>query len=360
MIEPINIQIPELDTAAREAATLRQAQLTKPSGALGKLEALSIRLAAMRGRKGEIPADPPKDKALVIYAADHGVAAQGVSAYPQEVTRQMVNNFIDGGAAANVLARQMGARMMIVDAGVIGTIDKRKPGMVIGKVGPGTADFTTGRAMTGEQALKSLDLGDHTIMWLALDSLDLLAIGEMGIGNTTSAAAIIAAITGKEVSTVVGRGTGVDDAGLRRKITMIERALVLHELSGGGGDGLDVLEKVGGFEIGAMAGAMLKAASMRIPVVLDGLISTAAALIAAQIAPRVTDYLIAGHRSTEPGHRVALDALGLDPLLDLHLRLGEGSGALLAFPLIEAAIRTLNEMATFDQAGVSNRDDQDS
>lgn len=341
----VSIPIPPLDTLAGAEAQRRQDRLTKPPGALGKLEALSTRLAAMSGRPDWLPLR----RSIVVCAGDHGVVAQGVSAYPQEVTRQMVLNFLSGGAAVNVLARQMNARVTVVDAGVCGALDPH-PNLVQGKIAPGTADFTQGPAMTDAQAEQAIQRGIAVARREIDHGLDLLAVGEMGIGNTTSAAAIIAAITGRSAAEVTGRGTGVDETGLRRKVAAVEAALARHQPVA-----QNTLAKVGGFEIGVMAGLMVGAAAQRVPVVIDGLISTAAALIAAQLAPDVTHYLIAGHRSAEPGHRIALEWLGLEPLLDMGMRLGEGTGALLAFPLIEAAMRTLNEMATFDEAGVSDR-----
>jgi nicotinate-nucleotide--dimethylbenzimidazole phosphoribosyltransferase len=317
--------------------------LTKPAGALGRLESLSARLAGITGRLDWLPTR----KTVVVFAGDHGVAAQGVSAYPQEVTAQMVMNFLRGGAAINVLARQMGAQVLVVDAGVAAGLDPH-PALVSAKIAPGTADFTAGPAMTPLQAEQAIALGLDIAHREAAQDTDLLAVGEMGIGNTTSASAIIAAVTGNSPSVVTGRGTGIDNAGLARKVAVIEHSLALYDPAN-----MDTLAKVGGFEIGAMAGLMVGAASARIPVVIDGLISTAAALIATQYAPRVVDYLIAGHCGAEPGHRIALAALGLEPLLDLGLWLGEGTGAVLAIPLIEAAMRTLQEMATFADAGVS-------
>ncbi len=335
--------IPPIDENAQREARARQAILTKPAGALGQLEALSIRLAGMTGRLDWLP----RRRAVVVCAGDHGVVAQGVSAYPQIVTQQMVLNFLRGGAAINVLARQMGARVTIVDAGVAEDLDDH-PDLVRGKIARGTADFTAGPAMTPAQAEQSVRLGLEALERECARGLDLLAVGEMGIGNTTVASAIIAAITGRPPAEVTGRGTGVDDAQLRRKIAVVERALLVNAPAD-----RDTLAKVGGFEIGAMAGLMLGAAARRVPVLIDGLISTAAALVAAQLQPAVSGYLIAGHRSVEPGHVVALEALGLSPLLDLDMRLGEGTGAALAMPLVEAAMRTLQEMATFADAGVS-------
>ena len=335
--------IPPLDTERRQEALARQATLTKPPGALGYLEELSARLVGMTGRLDW----QPQRRVVVVCAADHGVASQGVSAYPQEVTAQMVMNFLRGGAAINVLARQMGTRVVVVDAGVTTPLEPH-PDLMARKIAPGTADFTIGPAMTPQQAEQSIALGLEVLQREFERGLDLLAVGEMGIGNTTSASAIIAAITERAPAAVTGRGTGIDQARLERKVMLIERALDRHHPAT-----TDTLAKIGGFEIGAMAGLMIGAASRRIPVLVDGLISAAAALIAAQLAPRVVDYLIAGHNGAEPGHRIALDALGLEPLLDLGLRLGEGTGAVLAMPIIEAAMRTLQEMATFSDAGVS-------
>jgi nicotinate-nucleotide--dimethylbenzimidazole phosphoribosyltransferase len=335
--------IPSIDLKCHQAALDRQARLTKPAGALGRLEELSVRLAGMTGRLDWLPTR----RAVVVCAGDHGVVAQGVSAYPQSVTAQMVLNFLEGGAAINVLARQFGARVTVVDAGVAEDIGPH-PDLVNGKVGPGTADFSLGPAMTAAQAAQSVELGRRVARQEIARGLDILAVGEMGIGNTTSASAIIAAVTGQPVAAVTGRGTGVADDQLAHKVAVIERALQVNKPAGE-----KTLEKVGGFEIGAMAGLMLEAAAARVPVVIDGLICTSAALIAAQIEPEVTQYLVAGHRSVEPGHRAALDWLNLAPLLDLDLRLGEGTGAVLALPLVEAAMRTLQEMATFDDAGVS-------
>ena len=336
-------QIPAYDEAAATAAFERQARLTKPAGALGRLESLSVALAGMTGRLDWLPLR----RAVVVCAGDHGVVAQGVSAYPQVVTEQMVLNFLAGGAAVNVLARQMGARVTVVDAGVNATFAPH-PDLVIGKIGCGTADMTQGPAMTREQAEAALQLGLDVAQRELARGLDVLAVGEMGIGNTTAASTIIAAITGLPPERVTGRGTGIADEQLAHKIAVVQRALDVNQP-----DGDDTMAKVGGFEIGAMAGLMIGAAAARVPVVLDGLISTAAALIAVQRCPELRRFLLAGHMSVEPGHQAALARLGLEPLLNLGLRLGEGTGAVLALPLLEAAMRTLQEMATFGSAGVS-------
>ncbi|MBC7809718.1 MAG: nicotinate-nucleotide--dimethylbenzimidazole phosphoribosyltransferase [Burkholderiales bacterium] len=335
--------IPPLDVDAPQAALARQARLTKPAGALGKLEALSVRLAAMTGRIDWLPTR----RAVVVCAGDHGVAAQGVSAYPQAVTQQMVMNFLRGGAAVNVLARQMGARVTIVDAGVAADFEPH-PNLIRAKIAPGTADMTLGPAMTLEQADAAVQLGQDVLGAEIERGLDILVVGEMGIGNTTSASAIIAAITDIDASQVTGRGTGIDYAQHAHKVRIVNQALRSNYPARD-----NTLAKVGGFEIGVMAGLMLCAAAARVPILVDGLICTAAAMIAAQFQPQVVDYMVAAHRSIEPGHGIALSLLGLAPLLEFDMRLGEGTGALLALPIVEAAMRTLQEMSTFDDAGVS-------
>jgi nicotinate-nucleotide--dimethylbenzimidazole phosphoribosyltransferase len=376
-----------LDEGAMQAARARQARLTKPPGSLGRLETLSIQLAGITG--SALPSFARK--AVIVAAADHGVAADGVSAYPPAVTAQMALNFARGGAAINVLARQAGALVVVVDVGIAadwglpapstavrkswpfgpggerpavspptpkgaelapaGLLDA--PGLIHRKIAHGTQNMSHGPAMTRVQAIAALETGLEVFEaeWAA--GLDLVATGDMGIGNTTPSAAIVAVLTGRPVAQVTGRGTGVDDAGLARKVAAIEQALAVNRPDPS--DALDVLAKVGGFEIGALAGVMLGAAAARVPVVIDGFISGAAALIAAGLAPQVRPYLIAAHQSVEIGHRAALEQLGLRPLFDLELRLGEGTGAVLAFHLVEAAARILSEMATFDEAGVSDK-----
>ncbi len=342
-------RIGPLDTAAMQAAAARQDSLTKPQGSLGRLEAVSIQLA---GITGACPPPVPRRKAVIVFAGDHGVVAQGVSAYPQAVTSQMVQNFLRGGAAINVLARQAGARILIVDAGVAGDLAPA-PGLILGKIAAGTADMTRGPAMSRAQAEAALLLGARVAQGEIAQGLDLLACGDMGIGNTTSSAAITAICTGRPPAEVTGRGTGIADGALAHKIAVVEAALAANRPDPA--DGLDVLSKVGGYEIGAIAGAMLAAAAARVPVVLDGFIATAGALIAAALAPAARSYMLAGHCSQEPGHAAGLAHLGLAPLLDLDLRLGEGTGAVLAMPIVEAAARLLREMATFADAGVSGR-----
>ena len=329
-----------------EAARERQGRLTKPPGSLGRLEALSVQVAGIQGRaRPEV-----SQKVVFVAAGDHGVVAQGVSAYPQAVTVQMVANFAAGGAAINVLARHVGARVVVVDMGVAGETAQTAR-VVPRKVAPGTADITRGNAMSRRQAQETVRSGMEVFEEELGRGIELAATGDMGIGNTTPSAAIIATFTGRPPAEVAGRGTGVDDAGLARKVAVVERALSVNRPDPN--DALDVLGKVGGFEIGGLAGVILAAAANRVPVVIDGVISGAAALVAAGLEPRAKEFMIAGHLSTEPGHRATLEHLGLEPVLDLGMRLGEGTGAALAMCIVEAAVRTLNEMATFEEAGVS-------
>ena len=341
--------IAPLDEKAMAAAQARQDSLTKPRGALGRLEAISIQVAGITGR--ERPRI--RDKAVIVMAGDHGVVAEGVSAYPSAVTPQMVLNFLRGGAAINVLARHVGARVVVVDVGVAADIPPQ-PGLVVRKVGYGTANLRRGPAMTREQAVQCIEAGIEVCEAELARGLDVVATGDMGIGNTTPSAAIAAAVTGLPVAQVTGRGTGVDDEGLALKVRVIEEALQLNRPDPR--DGLDLLARVGGFEIGAIAGVILAAAAHRLPVVVDGFISTAGAVIAALLAPQARAYMISGHKSVEIGHRAMLDWLGLTPLVDLDLRLGEGTGAVLGVSLVEAACKILDEMATFDAAGVSKRE----
>lgn len=337
-----------LDEGAMAAARARQDILTKPQGALGRLEALSIQIAGITA----LALPTIRHKAIVTMAADHGVVAEGVSAYPQEVTPQMVYNFLRGGAAINVLARHVGARVVIVDMGVAADLHPHDD-LVNRKLGYGTANIARGPAMSREMAEQAIIAGHDVLAGLIESGLDIVGVGDMGIGNTTASAAIAAAFTGKPVAAIAGRGTGVDDAGLARKRRAITRALRVNRPDGG--DGLDVLSKLGGFEIGGLAGVILAAAANRIPVVVDGFISTAAAMIAVALAPAVRPYLIAAHRSQERGHRLMLEWLGLNPLLDMDMRLGEGTGAALGISLAEAACKILSEMATFGEAGVSEK-----
>lgn len=348
-LEEIIKDIEPLDETAMRAARARQATLTKPRGSLGRLEELSIQLAGMKA--DSFPS--VERKAVIVMAADHGVAQEGVSAYPSDVTAQMVLNFLRGGAAINVLARQAGARVTVVDIGVASEYEP-PPGLVQRKIRCGTRNFAQGPALTRAEAEQAMRVGVDVLNEEAARGLDIVATGDMGIGNTTPSSAIAAVMTGLPVAQLVGRGTGIDDQGLERKVHVIERALALNRPDAS--DAMDILHKVGGLEIAGLAGAMLAAASKRIPVVVDGFISTAAAMIAVDLAPGVRDYLISAHLSVESGHRAMLKYLNLVPLLDLNMRLGEGTGAALAFHLLEASVRILREMATFDEAGVSDKE----
>jgi nicotinate-nucleotide--dimethylbenzimidazole phosphoribosyltransferase len=344
------VSIPSIDEEARRQARDRQNRLTKPAGSLGRLEVLSVDLAGMTGR-----IDPPLGHRVVFtLAADHGVAAEGVSAYPREVTAQMVLNFLAGGAAVNVLARLVGARVVVADLGVDADLPTH-PALRSLKVRRGTDSITRGPAMSVEEAQLAIDHGRQLVLDEMEHGLDVALTGDMGIGNTTASAALICAIIGLDPQDVVGRGTGVDDAGLARKREGVRAGLDVNAERIARGP-LDALAAVGGLEIAGLVGVIIEAASQRKPVVIDGFISGAAALAAARIAPGATGYMIASHRSQELGHAAALQHLGLKPLFDLDLRLGEGTGALLALPLLDAAVRTLNEMATFDEAGVSDRE----
>jgi nicotinate-nucleotide--dimethylbenzimidazole phosphoribosyltransferase len=349
-LEEIITKIQPLDEAAMRSARTRQDTLTKPRGSLGRLEELSIQLAGMTAN----PFPSVERKAVIVMAADHGVALEGVSAYPAEVTPQMVLNFLHGGAAINVLARQAGARVIVVDMGVASDLIDPSGKLVRRKLGFGTANLANGPAMTREQARESIQTGIEIAEAEIGRGLDILATGDMGIGNTTASAAIACTLLNQIPQEIAGRGTGVDDDGLRRKIDVITRALDLNRPDGK--DALDVLAKVGGFEIGGLVGVILASAANRKPVVVDGFISTAAAMLAASLAPAARDYMIAAHVSQERGHKWMLEWLGLNPLLDLNLRLGEGTGAALALHLIDASARILCEMATFDEAGVSDKE----
>jgi nicotinate-nucleotide--dimethylbenzimidazole phosphoribosyltransferase len=322
--------------------------LTKPPKSLGLLEDLAIKYAAIRDT------DHPtiKNKSVIIFAADHGVTEEGISAYPAKVTPQMVQNFLDGGAAVNVLARQQGAEVLVVDIGVNHRFDPH-PKLLDRKIAFGTRNLAKEPAMSRAEAEEAITIGIQVAAHLADMEVDLLATGEMGIGNTTASSAIFSVLSGLPVNQVTGRGTGINDKTLGKKITVIQRALALH--SPDPEDPIDILSKVGGFEIGGIVGLILGAAANKIPIVVDGLISGAGASLAIKLNPAVKDYIFASHRSVEPGHEIFFELLGSPPLYDLKMRLGEGTGAVLAFNLIEAAIKIYNEMATFQSAGVSGR-----
>lgn len=340
------IAAPDLFVADQVQSRLNR--LTKPLGSLGRLEELARWYATARGTT----APSLRRKAVVVFAADHGVVEEGVSAYPSEVTAQMVYNFLRGGAGINVLARHVGAEVVVVDVGVAHAFPDLE-GLRRRKIGSGTANMARGPAMTRLQAEAAMMVGVELAEELAGSGVDVIGVGEMGIGNTTPSSAITAVMTGSDVGTVTGRGTGVDDAALERKVAVIERSIRVNRPDPG--DPLAVLTAVGGFELAALVGVMLGAARHRLPVVLDGFISGAAALIAVSLKPALGPYLLASHCSAEPGHRIALDRLGLIPVLDFGLRLGEGTGAALAIGLLDASIKILNEMATFGEAGVSER-----
>lgn len=321
-------------------------RLTKPIGSLGRLEEIAARFAAMRR---ESHPQLPRS-AVFTFAADHGVAAEGVSVYPSEVTAQMVYNFLKGGAGVNVLAAHVGAEVRVVDIGVAHHFGPL-PGLIHRKISHGTKNFLREPAMTRDEAIRALEVGMTLAQTAAKEGIGLIGTGDMGIGNTTPSTAITAVMTGRPVSRVTGKGTGLDDHGRDRKALLIEKALVHHPPDPS--DPLDVLSKVGGFEIAGLAGLILGGAACRVPVVLDGFIAGAAALVASALHPMSLDYLIASHRSTEPGHTVILEHLGLRPLLDLGLRLGEGTGACLGIGLIQAALKIFTQMATFEEAGIS-------
>lgn len=330
-------------------AQARLDRLTKPIGSLGRIEELAARYVMITGEmKPQIPRG-----AVFTFAADHGVTTEGVSAYPSAVTPQMVLNFLRGGAAVNVLARHAGIEVRVVDIGVNYDFDAA-PGLIHRKVMPGTKNLLVESAMSPAQAEQALQVGIELAGEAAQQGIGLIGTGEMGIGNTTASSAITTVLTGRPVSEVTGRGTGIDDASHAHKIEVIQRALALHRLDQA--DVMTVLATVGGLEIAGLAGLILGAAAARIPVVLDGFIAGAAALIAVGLQPHCKDYLIASHRSVERGHQAILDHLGVKPLFDLDLRLGEGTGACLGMSLVFAAIKILTEMATFDEAGVSERE----
>ena len=329
------------ETAARRHLD----SLTKPPGSLGRLEEIALRLAILNNQAPAVTRP-----VIFTFAADHGVVAEGVSAYPQIVTAQMVENFLRGGAAVNVLARQAGARVVVANFGVASPLG-RSPDLIECPIGPGTANIAAGPAMTREHAIRAVETGARLADEAMDAGADLLATGEMGIGNTTAASVITAAITGASPERVTGRGTGVDDATLTRKIAVVRRALEVNRPDPR--DGLDVLAKVGGFEIGGLAGVILAGAARRVPVALDGFIAGAAALLAVTLAPAARHALFASHRSAELGHARALEHLRLEPYLDLGLRLGEGTGAALFIHLARAAALVWTEMATFKTAGVS-------
>jgi len=349
------------DAAARGAAADRLDRMTKPRGSLGRVEDVAITLA---GIAGACPPPVPEPAAVAVFAADHGVHVQGVTPWPQEVTGQMVSNFLAGGAVVNAFARQFGADVCVVDVGVRYPIYPARsaggarvgadPGLLSRRIAAGTADLTAGPALIREQARAAVEVGIEMARELVAVGNRCLLTGDMGIANTTAAALLICAFTGADPAAATGRGTGIDDATLERKTGVVRRALALHRPDPT--DPIGVLAAFGGLEHAALAGFVLGGAALRVPVLLDGVNAGAAALVAAVLSPDVVAYCLAGHRSTEPGHRLALAHLRLEPLLDLGIRLGEGTGALLALPVAQAAARAMQDVATFDAAGVIDKD----
>ncbi|MDP2928020.1 MAG: nicotinate-nucleotide--dimethylbenzimidazole phosphoribosyltransferase [Candidatus Omnitrophota bacterium] len=343
-------KIKKPDYSLAQEAQKRLDNLTKPQGSLGRLEEIAKQMIVITGNlRPQL-----KNKVIFTMAADHGVVSEGVSAFPKEVTPQMVYNFLKGGAAINVLARHTGVKVIVVDMGVAVDLESH-PGLIVKKIGYGTKNMTEGPAMSKKEAIASIEGGIEIFEAEYAKGIDIVGTGDMGIGNTTPSAAIAAVITGKSVEEIAGRGTGIDDAGLSKKIAAIKKAIKINAPQST--DGLDVLAKIGGFEIGGLVGVILAAAARKVPVVIDGFISTAAALIAYTLKPAVKEYMIAAHCSQEKGHRLMLTHMDLRPLLDLDMRLGEGTGAALGMSIIETSIKILTEMATFQSAGVSERDD---
>ncbi|MFC5066121.1 nicotinate-nucleotide--dimethylbenzimidazole phosphoribosyltransferase [Actinomycetospora atypica] len=345
-----DIDVTEGEAAARERLT----RMTVPPGALGRIADVGVRLA---GLAGTCPPPVPEPAVVAVFAGDHGVHAQGVTPWPQEVTGQMVANFLAGGAAVNAFANQVGAEVVVVDVGVASPVDEA-PGLLPRRIRAGTADMTAGPAMSRDEARAALVVGVEVARDLVAAGNRLLVTGDMGIANTTASAALVSAFTGASPEVVTGRGTGIDDAMLAHKAAVVRTALERHGLLGttaAADDPLGALAAVGGLEIAGIAGLLLGGAALRTPVVVDGVVAGAAALVAHALAPSASHAWLAGHRSVEPAHTLALTHLGLEPLLDLGMRVGEGTGALLAAPLVAAAARALGEVATFDSAGVDSK-----
>lgn len=340
--------IGELDREAMARAQTRMDSLLKPPGSLGRLEEIAVKLAGITGK----PFPVIKKKSVIVMAGDHGVVAEGVSAAPQEITYQILPRFVDGTGGIGVLARHAGARVVVVDIGVARPVDR--PGVIVRKIRAGTGNIARGPAMTREEAAQAICVGIELSQAEIRDGADLIATGDMGIGNTTPSSAILCAMAGTPVDEAVGRGTMVNDEVLERKRRVVAQAMSVNQPDPT--DPLDVLAKVGGLEIAGLAGVILGAAAQRVPVLLDGFITGAAALIAAGLCPRAREFMLASHLSEERAHRHMLTALGLKPLLDFNLRLGEGTGAALAMPVVEASVKVLKEMATFGEAEVSDMD----
>ncbi len=344
-------KIERIDHSLAEKTQKRLDNLIKPQGSLGRLEELAKQIVEITRRENP----PVKNKVIFTMAGDHGITEEGVSAYPKEVTPQMVYNFVRGGAGINVLARHTGTRVVVVDMGVACDLEPHQE-LVIKKVGYGTKNMAKGPAMTREEAIKAVENGIEAFEEeFSANGIDMVGTGDMGIANTTPSSAIVSVITAKPVEDVTGRGTGIDDKTLLNKVAVIKK--VISANTPDVNDGIDILSKVGGFEIGGLAGVMLAAAARRVPVIIDGFISGAAALIAFKLEPKVKDYMIAAHSSVEKGHKVTLDYLGLKPLFYFDLRLGEGTGAAFGINIAEASIKILTEMATFQSAGVSEQVD---
>ncbi|MFA5778876.1 MAG: nicotinate-nucleotide--dimethylbenzimidazole phosphoribosyltransferase [Elusimicrobiota bacterium] len=348
-IEETVKRIKPLDEKLLEQTQKRLDNLTKPLGSLGRLEELACQVVAITGKeKPEL-----KKKVIFTLAGDHGVVEEGVSCFPKEVTPQMVYNFLRGGAGINVLARHIGAKVIVADCGVAEKIDVTNPEFKDKKINFGTNNFTKGPAMTEDEAVKSIEAGIELVEEELKNGIDIIGTGDMGIANTTPSSAITSVICGVDVEKITGRGTGIDDKMLKNKIAAIKKAIALNKPDKK--DGIDILSKIGGFEIGGITGVILAGASHKIPVVIDGFISGAAALLAYTLQPTVAEYLIASHCSVEQGHNVILKYLGLKPVLDLNLRLGEGTGAALGINIVDAGCKILTEMATFENAGVSKK-----
>ena len=346
---PFNIVAP--DRALEAALRNKIDRKTKPLGALGQLEGLALQLGLIQQTLAPTLANPQ----MLVFAGDHGAAKAGVSAYPQDVTWQMVENFLAGGAAINVFARANGLALSVVDAGVAHDFVYEREGLIDLKIAPGTANYLEEPAMSAAQCAQAIEQGAGVVLGLAAAGCNVVGFGEMGIGNTAAASLITHCLTGTPLADCVGRGTGLDDAGLARKQALLEQALTRYRAAGGGDEPFRVLAEFGGFEIATMVGAMLAAAEAKMVLLIDGFIVGAAALVASRLAPALRDYCVFCHRSAEPGHAAQLAALQAQPLIDLGLRLGEGTGAALAYPLVQAATAFLNEMASFESAGVSDK-----
>lgn len=352
MLKAVLDKIKSLDSEPVDMVKNRLDQLTKPPGSLGRLEEIAIWYVQVTGK---FPTSLPMKKVIYTLAADHGVVEEGVSAYPKEVTSQMVYNFLSGGAAINVLSRHVGAEVRVVDMGVdhdFGALG----GLIHRKISSGTKNMVQGPSMLKQEALQAIKIGFDLVKEAVLEGIQLIGTGDMGIGNTTASSAITAVITGFPVEAVTGKGTGINDQALSKKCSVIEQALDRNKPDVK--DPMDVLYKLGGYEIAGIVGIILGAAAYRIPVLIDGFISSSAALIAVGLKPEAKDYLLAAHQSAEPGHSIALNFLGLDPLLHLKMRLGEGTGSALGMGLLESSLRILMEMASFEEAGVSGKKDK--